>query len=169
MPGAGGDLPGPARRSGLTASTHDERRSQGHTLLYTDWSSGWDSLPEVPDLVSRRKTAQVTLRLPASLLARIKLVAAARSLPYHALTRSWLVDGLRRGDAGQVTASVREEETQGEQLNIKLDQGLLDELKARASELRRPYHRLAREWIESAVTREEEALDIKALPRSDRR
>ncbi len=131
-------------------------------LLDTDWSSAWHSLPEAPDLVPRRKTAQITLRLPARLLARIKTVAAGRSLPYHTLTRSWLLDGLRRGEAGLEVASVREEETQGEQLNIKLDHEVLDELKARASELRRPYHRLAREWIESAVVREEETLGIKA-------
>lgn len=133
-------------------------------LLDTDWSSAWDSLPEAPDLVPRRKTAQITLRLPPTLLARVKAVAAARSLPYHALTRSWLLDGLRRAEAGKESASVTDEETQGEQLNIKLDHEFLDELKARASELRRPYHRLAREWIESAVAREEETLGIKAPP-----
>lgn len=126
-------------------------------------SSAWDSLPDAPDLVPRRKTAQITLRLPARLLAHIKAVAAARSLPYHALTRSWLLDGLRTGDAGQDAASVRQEETQGEQLNVKLDHETLDELKARASKLRRPYHRLAREWIESGVAREEETLGINAM------
>jgi predicted DNA binding CopG/RHH family protein len=134
------------------------------TLLDTDWSSAWDSLPEAPDLVPRRKTAQITLRLPPRLLARIKAVAAARSLPYHALTRSWLLDGLRHADTGKGPASVADEEAQGEQLNIKLDQEILDQLKARASQLRRPYHRLAREWIESAVAREEGTLGIKATP-----
>lgn len=128
-------------------------------LVDTDWSSAWDSLPEAPDLVPRRKTAQMTLRLPCSLLARIKAVAAARSLPYHALTRSWLLQGLRSARAaGQAAGSVADGETQGEQLNIKLDPEVLDQLKARASALRRPYHRLAREWIESAVAQEEEAL-----------
>lgn len=133
-------------------------------LLDTDWSSAWDSLPEAPDLVPRRKTAQITLRLPSSLVARIKTVAAVRSLPYHALTRSWLLDALRDGDVGQETASAAERETQGEQLNIKLDHEVLDQLKAHASKARRPYHRLAREWIESAVAREEKALGIKAAP-----
>ncbi len=131
-------------------------------LLDTDWSSAWDSLPEAPDLVPRRKTAQITLRLPASLLARVKAIAAARSLPYHALTRSWLLDGLRNGNDRHESVAVTEGEPQGEQVNIKLDHEVLDKLKARASELRRPYHRLAREWIESAVAREEEALGIKA-------
>jgi len=132
-------------------------------LLDADWSSAWDTLPEAPALVPRTKTAQITLRLPSRLLARIKAVAAARSLPYHALTRSWLLDGLRGAENGQrEPASVLDGEAQEEQLNIKLDQESLDQLKERASQLRRPYHRLAREWIESAVAREEETLGIKA-------
>lgn len=133
-------------------------------LLDTDWSSAWDSLPAAPDLVPRRKTAQITLRLPSSLLARMEAVAAARSLPYHALTRSWLLDGLRRGESGQAPASRTEGETHSEQLNVKLDGELLDQLKARAHELRRPYHRLAREWLECAVAREERTLGMEAAP-----
>ena len=136
-------------------------------LLHADWSSAWDTLPEAPALVPRPKTAQITLRVPSSLLARIKSVAAARSLPYHALARSWLLDGLRDAeDKRQKPASVPDSEPQGEQLNIKLDQELLDRLKTRASELRRPYHRLAREWIEAAVGREEEILGISPSPRN---
>jgi predicted DNA binding CopG/RHH family protein len=133
-------------------------------LLDADWSGAWDTLPEAPALVPRPKTAQVTLRLPSSLLTRIKAVAAARSLPYHALARSWLLDGLRRGEDGREPVSVADEESQAEQLNIKLDQELLDHLKTRASELRRLYHRLAREWIKAAVGREEEALGLSPSP-----
>src|SRR5208282_3132846 len=72
------------------------------TLLDRDWSEAWESLPEAPDLVPRGKTAQITLRLPTTMLARIKRVAAIRSLPYHALSRSWIVDGLRRSDLAHV-------------------------------------------------------------------
>jgi predicted DNA binding CopG/RHH family protein/uncharacterized protein YwgA len=134
-------------------------------LLNADWSSAWDTLPEAPALVPRPKTAQITLRVPSSLLARIKAVAAARSLPYHALARSWLVDGLRSGKDGREPVSgVAGGEAQGEQLNIKLDHEFLDQLKTRASELRRPYHRLAREWIEAAVGREEQALGLSPSP-----
>ncbi len=129
-------------------------------LLDTDWSSAWDTLPEAPVLVPRTKTAQITLRVPSRLLARIKAVAAERSLPYHALARSWLLDGLRSGKDGWEPAGVSDGESQDEQLNIKLDQSLLDQLKTRASELRRPYHRLAREWIEAEVEREEESLGL---------
>lgn len=63
-------------------------------LLDRDWADVWESLPEAPALVPRLKTAQITLRIPATVLARTKRVAAARSLPYHALARSWIIDGL---------------------------------------------------------------------------
>lgn len=113
----------------------------------------------------RKKTAQITLRIPARLLARIKAVAAARSLPYHALARSWLLDGLRSGKDSWESDGVSDGESQGEQLNIKLDRELLDQLKTRASDVRRPYHRMAREWVEAAVGREEEILGIKPSPK----
>lgn len=128
------------------------------SLLERDWSAAWESLPEAPELVPRPMTAQITLRLPAALLARIKRVAAARSLPYHAMARSWIVDGIRHSEAPRDAAN--SEEPQTEQLNLKLDNQALDALKARANELRRPYHSLARDWIEAAVAREEEALGL---------
>ena len=126
-------------------------------LLDRDWGADWDSLPEAPEWTPRPKDAQITLRLPATVLGRIRKVAAARSLPYHALARSWIVNGLRGPSARPDPAS---EEPQTEQLNIKLEQGLLDELKARAYQLGYPYHRLAREWIESALTQEERNLGL---------
>jgi predicted DNA binding CopG/RHH family protein len=131
------------------------------SLLDQDWSHTWESLPEAPELVARPKTAQITLRLPASLVERVKRVAAARSLPYHALVRSWLVDALRESliPAGELAL-----EPQAVQLNVKLDQDVLDQLKARADELRRPYHRLAREWVDAALEREEQALGLAASP-----
>lgn len=128
------------------------------SLLERDWSAEWDRLPEAPDLVPRPMTAQITLRIPVGLLLRIKRVAAARSLPYHAMARSWIVGGIRQSIAPSGAAA--SEEPQTEQLNLKLDNEVLDALKARADELRRPYHRLAREWIEAALAREEEALGL---------
>lgn len=133
-------------------------RDRWDSLLERDWSAEWDRLPEAPELVPRSMTAQITLRLPTAFLARIKRVAAARSLPYHAMARSWIVAGLRQS-TGLSNASAPEE-PQAEQLNIKLVNELLDALKARADELRRPYHRLALEWIEAALTREEVALGL---------
>jgi uncharacterized protein YwgA len=134
--------------------------SQGRwdSFLDRDWSAAWETLPEAPELVARPKTAQITLRVPSSVLSRIKRVAAARSLPYHALARSWMVGGLRESATPEPSAALDEPLT--EQLNIKLDQGILDELKARSNEVRRPYHRLAREWIEAALGREEETLGL---------
>ena len=126
-------------------------------LLETDYSQSWESLPKAPALVARPKSAQVTLRLPAGCLASIKAVGAARSLPYHALTRSWITDALRESseprcpDAG---------EAQSEQLNLKIDQATLDQLKHRAHELRRPYHQLAREYIQTALNAEEVRLGV---------
>lgn len=127
------------------------------TLLDRDWSGEWDSLPEAPEWAARAKSAQITLRLPTTVLARIKAVAAGRSLPYHALARSWITDGLRGAVPRLDEAS---DAPQAEQLNIKLDQGSLDELKARAHQLGSPYHRLAREWIQSALGQEERNLGL---------
>src|SRR5207237_5291596 len=61
-------------------------------------------------------------------------------------------------------ASSTFDQPQSEQLNIKLDQDVLDKLKARSHELRRPYHRLAREWIETALSREEEGFGLDPTP-----
>lgn len=138
--------------------TQDRRDS----LLDRDWSAAWDTLPEAPELVPRPKTAQITLRVPTRLLARIKAVAAAKSLPYHALSRAWMIEALRSSEPPINSASA--DEPQAEQLNIKLDSATLDDLKERADELRRPYHRLAREWIEAALTREEGSLGIDPTP-----
>lgn len=136
-------------------------KDRWESLLEQDWSEAWETLPEAPPLVPRPKTAQITLRLPASLLVRIKRVAAARSLPYHALVRSWLVDALRQS---AVPAGELATEPHVEQLNIKVDEALLDELKARAHQLGRPYHRLAREYVDAAVVREEESLGLDPAP-----
>lgn len=130
-------------------------------LLHRDWSASWETLPEAPPLVPRPNTAQITLRLPSSLLARIKRVAAARSLPYHALARSWLIDALRDS---AVPDAAGIDEPHAEQLNIKLDQDVLDDLKMRAHQLHRPYHRLAREWVELALGHEEESLGLDPVP-----
>jgi predicted DNA binding CopG/RHH family protein len=125
-------------------------------LIDEDWATAWETLPEAPAIVARPKTTQITLRIPPRLLARLKAVASAESLPYHALARAWIIEALRASNP-PVNSSVVEEPQSG-QLNIKLDQELLDDLKSRADELRRPYHRLAREWIEAALIREEETL-----------
>jgi predicted DNA binding CopG/RHH family protein len=130
-------------------------------LLDRDWAQEWESLPEAPALVARPASSQITLRVPPSLLARIKQVATARSLPYHAAARSWLIDGVRSGRTQELRAGAGAvDEANAKQLNIKLDQQVLDEIKTVADRLRRPYHRLARELIESAVAEEEDRLGL---------
>ena len=131
-------------------------------ILDRDWGDVWESLPEAPPLVPRPKTAQITLRIPTPLLARVKAVAAAKSLPYHALARAWVIDALRTS-APPINSSLADE-PQAEQLNLKLDNDTLDDLKDRAEALRRPYHRLAREWIEASLIEEEERLGIDPKP-----
>lgn len=138
--------------------TYDEHRD---SLLDTDWGDVWESLPEAPSLVPRSKTSQVTLRVPERLMARLKAIAAAKSLAYHSLARAWIAEGLRSATPPPQSG---DEEPQSAQLNLKVDQELLDALKHKASELRRPYHALARECIEVAVEREERALGIGSSP-----
>lgn len=130
-------------------------------LLDQDWSNIWETLPEAPDFTPRALTAQITLRLPQSLVARIRRVASQLSLPYHALVRSWIIESLRQSVAPEVDRG--DIEPQSVQLNVKLDQAVLDELKLRAHELRRPYHRLAREWIEPLLASEEASLGLEPL------
>jgi predicted DNA binding CopG/RHH family protein len=120
-----------------------------------DLEAEWEGLPEAPALVPRGKTAQITLRLPANLLAQIKLIANARSVPYHTLARSWLIEGLQRTDP---PAPEESPQPQDEQLNVKLEQTVLDQIKARADQLRRPYHRLAREWVQEGLAREQQRM-----------
>lgn len=133
------------------------------TLIDKDWGDIWDSLPEAAPLVPRPKTTQVTLRVPQSSIARLKAVARTKSLPYHALARAWIVDGLRSPDAP--TSPLFSEEPHSAQLNLKVDHELLDALKRKASDLRRPYHALARQCIEAALEREEKELGNAASSR----
>jgi predicted DNA binding CopG/RHH family protein len=132
-------------------------------LLDEDWGDVWDSLPEAPPLVPRPKTTQVTLRVPPITIARLKAVASAKSLPYHALARAWILDGLR--SPGPPVLGLVRDEPQAAQLNLKIEQETLDALKQRASELRRPYHALARQYVEAAFEREEKELGIGATSR----
>lgn len=122
-------------------------------LLDVDWATEWESLPEAPDLVPRGRTAQITLRLPASLVDRIRRVGQLRDIPYHALVRSWILND----DLQLPLSSEGRDEPQDAQLNVKLAQGRLDDLKRQAAARHEPYHRLARVRIESGVAREESA------------
>lgn len=139
------------------------RDPRPETIIDRDWGDIWESLPEAPPLVPRPKATQVTLRIPRSSVARLKAVARAKSLPYHALARAWIVDGLRSPSAP--IPGLVHDEPQSAQLNLKFEQELLDALKRTASELRRPYHALARQFIEAALEREEKELGIRTSSR----
>ena len=122
------------------------------------WSDVWEDLPHAPDLVPRSKDAQITLRLSPGLVDRVKTVANLKGLPYHALARSWLIEAVRAGLA--LTSTPSHDDQNSAQLNLKLDAELLDEIKRLASKSREPYHKLARELIESGVAREEKSLGV---------
>jgi predicted DNA binding CopG/RHH family protein len=133
-------------------------REELDRLIEQDWASEWEALKEAPDLIARPKTAQITLRLAPSVVGRVKRLARARSLPYHALARSWIAEGAL--DPTSLQAVVGADERQSEQLNLKVDHTLLDALKSRAHQERVAYHRLARNWIEGGLERDEASLDV---------
>jgi hypothetical protein len=126
-------------------------------LLEKDWGEGWDDLAPAPPLVhAKPKTAQLTLRVPRSLISALKAVAGSKSLPYHALARSWILEGLQSGRMPETPGDVLAEDgpPSSEQLNLKVEPEILDRLKQLSHETRRPYHQLARQWVEAGVTRE---------------
>ncbi len=89
------------------------------------------------------------------MLAALRAVASRKSLPYHALARSWVLDGLRREQLPDVQLELADDELAGsEQLNLKIEPDALEHLKVVSDRLRRPYHRLARQWIEAALVDE---------------
>jgi uncharacterized protein YwgA len=127
-------------------------------LLAEDWGESWDELPDAPPLVyARPKTAQITLRVPKQMISTLKTVAAAKSLPYHGLARSWILEGLRSGEVPSVAAQLDDAEAprSSEQLNLKVEPEMLDELKQFSHDTRRPYHQLARQWVEAGIARED--------------
>lgn len=123
-------------------------------LLNRDWGPLWAELSEAPSLVQRPKEAQITLRLPNDLVSRLRLVARAKSLPYHALARSWIAEGAASSEIPKLVSAG----SNNAQLNLKLDHDLLDTVKRRAAEVHRPYHALARDWIVAAAQRDERAI-----------
>jgi hypothetical protein len=125
-------------------------------LLERDWGEAWERLPAGPPLVlAQPKSAQVTLRVPAEMVTALKDVARRKALPYHALARSWIVDGLRERQIPSGAEEVADLGMPGEtQLNLKLSPAMLDELKRFSNEVRRPYHRLARLWVDAGLRRE---------------
>jgi uncharacterized protein YwgA len=121
-----------------------------------DWGEEWEKLPAAPPLVLvEPKTAQITVRVPAGMVAALKELSQRKALPYHALARSWIVEGLRQRQIPSGAEEVAGIGLRGDvQLNLKLSPDLLDGLKKFSDEIRRPYHRVARLWIKAGVDRE---------------
>ncbi len=132
----------------------DENRRQ--ELLDRDWGEAWDSLTSAPALVvSQPKSAQVTLRVPAELVTALKEIAQLKALPYHGLARSLIADGVRERRIPSAAEEVADRGAPGEtQLNLKMTPALLAEVKRFSDEIRIPYHRLARLWIDTGLRRD---------------
>jgi hypothetical protein len=135
-------------------------------ILDVDWGDAWEKLRKAPPLVLvPPKSAQLTLRLPAEMVTALKEVANRKTLPYHALARSWIVDGVRDRQVPTASEEVEDLGTRGDvQVNLKLTAELLRNLKAFSHEIRQPYHRLARLWIGRALRNELEAAASHSSP-----
>lgn len=60
---------------------------------YLDWTNA--RLARFPNI--RLSTRSISLRLPVSLLERIKLEANKRDVPYQSLIKIWLAERVRKG------------------------------------------------------------------------
>jgi len=77
------------------ASEADERRFwESHDSSdHVDWSRA--ERVRLPSL--RPSTASISLRMPVSLLERIKTAAHKRDVPYQSLIKIWLAEKLEQG------------------------------------------------------------------------
>jgi predicted DNA binding CopG/RHH family protein len=126
-------------------------------LLKRSWAAEWERLPAVK-LPRARATegGQITIRLSASALAALKSLAKSKTLPYHALARSWILASLSREALPSVDLDIADVGLAADaQLNIKLDADVLLALKRFSQGKRLPYHRLARLWIYEGLRREQ--------------
>jgi predicted DNA binding CopG/RHH family protein len=125
-------------------------------VVSRDWSATWEELPTVSLPRSRSaEPAQITLRVAGVALAALKRLAASKTVAYHSLARSWIVEALARGSAPSLAAELSDIDLGADsQINIKLDGELLLSLKRFAHERRIPYHRIGRLWIYDGLARE---------------
>jgi predicted DNA binding CopG/RHH family protein len=77
------------------ASEADERRfwESRDSADHVDW--GRAERVRLPNL--RPSTAAISLRMPISLLERIKMAAHKRDVPYQSLIKIWLAEKLEQG------------------------------------------------------------------------
>jgi predicted DNA binding CopG/RHH family protein len=76
-------------------SEAEERRfwEDHDSTAYVDWSNA--ERVRLPNL--RPSTASISLRMPVSLLERIKTAAHKRDVPYQSLIKIWLAEKLDQG------------------------------------------------------------------------
>lgn len=121
------------------------------------WAEEWERLPQ-QDVTYERSTepAQLTIRLSSGAIQALKRIALAKRLQYGPLARSWIAEASQGVHSPSAEVSESDEwALSDEQLNLKLDAGLLNRLKLVANELRVPYHRLARLWIYERIVQEQ--------------
>jgi predicted DNA binding CopG/RHH family protein len=138
-------------------------KSEGKdALLSRDWSTKWERLPPVTLPGSRAaEGGQITVRLAASAVAALKILAKKKTLPYHALARSWIVESLSRKTLPRVDLDLTDVGLAADaQLNIKVDDDELVALKRFAHGHHLPYHRLARLWIYEGLKSEQAWLGV---------
>ena len=77
------------------ASEAEERRFwESHdSTAHVDWSKA--ERVRLPNL--RPSTASISLRMPVSMLDRIKIAAHKRDVPYQSLIKIWLAEKLEQG------------------------------------------------------------------------
>lgn len=71
-------------------------------LTFTDEPAVLPPVPDADTMVVR------SLRLPLALETRARAVATSRNVPYTALIREWIIDGLERDEAGDQRDAVTE-------------------------------------------------------------
>jgi predicted DNA binding CopG/RHH family protein len=73
--------------------THD-------TVDYVDWTQGrWAAFPNL-----KPSTETISLRLPATLLTELKILANKRDVPYQSLLKVFLAERVAREQAGELSA-----------------------------------------------------------------
>jgi predicted DNA binding CopG/RHH family protein len=78
----------------FTSEAEERRFWESHDSSdHVDWSRA--ERVRLPNL--RPSTASISLRMPVSLLERIKTAAHKRDVPYQSLIKIWLAEKLDRG------------------------------------------------------------------------
>ena len=126
-------------------------------MLKRDWSAEWERLPAVKLPGSRAaEGGQIAIRLAGGAMAALRILAKRKTLPYHALARSWIIGALSRGTLPSVDLDLIDVGLAADaQLNIKIDNDVLLTLKRFAYGRHLPYHRLARLWIYEGLRSEQ--------------